>query len=138
MVQLLIEPIPGYRYLDMKKILIADDNSDTLFMVKLILKRNGFEVFTTLKGEDVLKETKLHLPEIILLDVYLGGVDGRDICNRLKNTEETKDIPVIMFSAHTNASEIMKSCNADDFIAKPFDSRDLVNKINYQIQHYKN
>lgn len=122
----------------MKKILVADDNSDILYIVELILKRNGFEVFTTLNGEDVVKETKLHSPEIVLLDVYLAGIDGREICNYLKSTEETKSIPVIMFSAHTNETEIMKSCKADDFIAKPFDSRELINKINYQIEQYKN
>lgn len=122
----------------MKRILVADDNCDTLYMVELILKRNGFKVFTTLKGENVMQETKLHHPEIILLDVFLAGIDGRDICNKLKNSSETKDIPIIMFSAHTNAPEIMKACKADDFIAKPFDSKDLINKINYQIENYKN
>lgn len=119
----------------MKKILIADDNCDILYMVKLILKRNGFMVFTTEKGENVIKETKKHKPEIVLLDVFMAGIDGRDICNNLKSEEDTKNIPVIMFSAHTNLQEIMKSCKADDFIAKPFDSKDLINKINYQIKH---
>ena len=122
----------------MKKILIADDNCDILYMVELILKRNGFTVFTTTKGENVVQKTKIHQPEIVLLDVYLAGIDGRDICNKLKNSEDTKDIPVIMFSAHTNLHEIMRSCKADDFIAKPFDSKDLINKINYQIEHFKN
>ena len=107
-------------------------------MVELILKKNGFEVFTTDNGENVIQQTKKHQPEIVLLDVYMAGIDGRDICNVLKNAEETKDIPIIMFSAHTNASEIMRSCKADDFISKPFDTKDLVNKINYQIENYKN
>ena len=122
----------------MKKILIADDNCDILYIVKLILKRNGFEVFTTENGEDVIRETKIYQPEIVLLDVYLAGIDGRDICNKLKNTEDTKDIPVIMFSAHTNATEILRTCLADDFIAKPFDSKDLVNKLNYHLENFKN
>ena len=107
-------------------------------MVELILKRNGFEVFTTDNGANVIHEAKVHHPEIVLLDVFMAGIDGRDICRLLKACDETKDIPIIMFSAHTNASEIMNSCKADDFIAKPFDSRDLVNKINYQIEQYKN
>ncbi|MEO6819969.1 MAG: response regulator [Ginsengibacter sp.] len=122
----------------MKKILIADDNCDILYIVELILKKNGFEVFTTDNGENVIEETKIHQPQLVLLDVYMAGVDGRDICKILKNTEETKNIPVIMFSAHTNKTEIMKACKADDFISKPFDSKDLVNKINNQIKNFKN
>jgi DNA-binding response OmpR family regulator len=117
----------------MKKVLIVDDNSDILWVVETILKRYGFEVLSTLKGEEVLAKTKKYNPQLILLDVFLSGIDGIEVCNTLKSTPETKNIPIIMFSAHTNSQDLMKFCKADDFVAKPFDSNELVKKINFQI-----
>jgi DNA-binding response OmpR family regulator len=119
--------------LNMNRVLIVDDNTDILWVVEVILKRYGFEVLTTLRGEEVLSKTKSFSPQLILLDVFLSGVDGIDVCNILKSTPETKDIPVIMISAHTNFKEIKKFCKADDFIAKPFDANELVKKINHFI-----
>ena len=118
----------------MNRILIVDDNNDILWVVEIILKRYGFEVMTTLKGEEVISKTKSFSPDLILLDVFLSGVDGIDVCNNLKSNPSTKDIPVIMISAHTNFKEIKKFCKADDFMAKPFDANELVKKINYFIE----
>lgn len=117
----------------MKRVLIVDDNSDILWVVETILKRYGFEVMSTLKGEEVMDKTEEYNPQLILLDVFLSGIDGIEVCNNLKANPSTKDIPVIMFSAHTNFHDIMKFCKADDFVSKPFDSNELVKKINYQI-----
>jgi DNA-binding response OmpR family regulator len=122
----------------MKKVLIVDDNTDILWVVETILRRYGFDVMTTLRGEEVLDKTKKFSPQLILLDVFLSGVDGIEVCNTLKATPETKDIPVIMFSAHTNFNDIKKFCQADDFVAKPFDTNELVKKINFQIQSHVN
>ena len=117
----------------MKRVLIVDDNSDILWVVETILKRYGFDVITTLKGEEVMDKTEEYNPQLILLDVFLSGIDGIEVCNTLKSNPLTKDIPIIMFSAHTNYHDIMKFCKADDFVAKPFDSNELVKKINFQI-----
>lgn len=114
----------------MKRVLIVDDDVDILDVLKVVLKFHGFEVTTTQYGNNVISESLAFSPNLILLDVFLSGVDGRDVCNRLKQAPETKEIPVIMFSAHSNKNEIMQYCNADDFIAKPFDINDLVSKIN--------
>ncbi|MDP4285939.1 MAG: response regulator [Bacteroidota bacterium] len=122
----------------MKRVLIVDDNNDILWVVGLILKKYGFDVITTLKGEEVLAKTKTFSPQLILLDVFLSGIDGIEVCNQLKSAPETKDIPVIMFSAHTDFKELKKFCKADDFVSKPFDAGELVQKINSQIEahHY--
>jgi DNA-binding response OmpR family regulator len=117
----------------MKRILIVDDNNDILWVVEIILKRYGFEVMSTLKGEEVLAKTKSFSPQLILLDVFLSGVDGIDVCNTLKSNPATKDIPIIMISAHTNFKEIKKFCKADDFMAKPFDANEMVKKIKHYI-----
>lgn len=118
----------------MKRILIVDDNNDILWVVEIILKRYGFEVISTLKGEEVLSKTLEYKPDLVLLDVFLSGVDGIDVCNTLKSNPKTKDTPVIMISAHTNFKEIQKFCKADDFIAKPFDANELVRKIKHFIK----
>jgi CheY-like chemotaxis protein len=135
MVQLLITNFQKWLipHTIMKKVLIVDDNSDILWVVETILKRYGFDVLSTLKGEEVLAKTKKYNPQLILLDVFLSGMDGIEVCNTLKSTPETKNIPIIMFSAHTNSQDLMKFCKADDFVAKPFDSNELVKKINFQI-----
>jgi DNA-binding response OmpR family regulator len=119
--------------LNMNRVLIVDDNTDILWVVEVILKRYGFDVLSTLKGEEVLSKTRTFSPQLILLDVFLSGIDGIDVCNTLKSTPETKDIPVIMISAHTNFKEIKKFCKADDFIAKPLYANELVRKINHFI-----
>jgi DNA-binding response OmpR family regulator len=121
----------------MNRVLIVDDNSDILWVVEIVLKRYGFEVMALPRGEDVLPKIKTFSPQLILLDVFLSGIDGIEVCNKLKGNPNTKDIPVIMFSAHTNFSDIQKFCHADDFIAKPFDVNELVKKINHQIEAYK-
>ena len=121
----------------MKRVLIVDDNSDILWVVETVLKRYGFEVMALPKGEDVIPKTKSFCPQLILLDVFLSGIDGIAVCNKLKENPITKDIPIIMFSAHTNFPEIQKFCKADDCIAKPFDVNELVRKIKYQIDTSK-
>jgi DNA-binding response OmpR family regulator len=121
----------------MDRVLIVDDNFDILWVVETVLKRYGFEVMALPKGEDVLPNAKTFRPKLILLDVFLSGIDGIEVCNKLKENPKTKDIPVIMFSAHTNFPDIRKFCQADDFIAKPFDVNELVKKIKHQIDANK-
>jgi len=115
----------------MIRVLVVDDNLDILHLVQMVLKNNGFEVLASPKGGDVSENTATFAPEVILLDVYLSGYDGRDICKSLKENEKTKDIPVIMFSAQIKADEI-KECKADDFIAKPFDVNELISKLTFR------
>ena len=117
----------------MKRVLVIDDNLDILQLVQLILKNHGFEVLASPRGEEVVLHTENFSPQVILLDVFLSGHDGREICRELKANPKTKDIPVIMFSAHTKNEEIIRECKADDFIAKPFEIKELVNKVNYRL-----
>ena len=114
----------------MKRILVVDDNTDILQIVKIILENNGFEVVVTPNGEETLLKTETFHPQLILMDVFLSsGIDGREICKTLKANSETKDIPVILFSAQVKMEDGFKSWGADDFIAKPFEVKELINKI---------
>ncbi|MEP6582692.1 MAG: response regulator [Ginsengibacter sp.] len=121
----------------MNRILIVEDNHDVLWVVKIVLKRYGFKVMAIPRGEDVMEKMRTFRPHLILLDVVLTGISGIEVCNELKSNEKTKDIPVIMFSAHANMNDILKLSKPDDFIAKPFDVNELVKKIKNHIDiHY--
>lgn len=112
-----------------KKILVVDDEPDILEFLRVILEEEGYTVATTDKGEYVEKLQNGGLPDIILLDVLLSGKDGREIVKQLKSQEDTKHIPVIMFSAHPSAEATARAYGADDFLAKPFDIDELLTKV---------
>ena len=111
-----------------KKILIADDDADILEVVNLILDVKGYDVQTEKNGENLLK-MKDNLPDLLLLDIWMSGVDGRDICRKLRERQETRHLPVIMLSANIDIKKMSDDCGATDYLAKPFDINDLVGII---------
>ena len=112
-----------------KRILVVDDEPDILEFLQIILEEEGYAVVTSTKGEYLEQLHNGGLPHLILLDVLLSGKDGRDIVKHLKRQEETRHIPVIMFSAHPSAEETARQAGADDFLAKPFEIDILLEKI---------
>ena len=108
-----------------KKILVVDDNTAILDALKIMLEDAGYEVETTVDGATV-KDMKEPLPDLLLLDIWMSGVDGRDVCRLLKSTPATKHIPVIMISAAKDTEQIAKDSGADDFISKPFQMEHLL------------
>lgn len=112
------------------KILVIDDDTDLLEVTKSLLTKKGFEVATHTNWEDALKQIETFEPQLILLDVFLNGVDGLDICRQLKSMPHTKHIPVLIFSAYPQVAErVIYEYEADDFIAKPFEINDLITKM---------
>lgn len=118
----------------MSKILVIDDDVDILSVMEILLSMKGFNVEVTSKGENTMLKIESFKPDLILLDVLISGYDGRVICKQLKSNEETKSIPVIMFSAHPGAAATIADYGADDFIAKPFNVSSLIDKINHQLE----
>jgi DNA-binding response OmpR family regulator len=116
-----------------KKILVVDDEPDILEFLQEILEDEGYTVTTTDKGEYAENLHNGGLPQLILLDMLLSGKDGREIARHLKKHDETKHIPVIMFSAHPSAEEAARLAGADDFLAKPFEIDELLAKITQYI-----
>lgn len=114
-----------------KKILVVDDDPDILDSLRLTLEDAGYDVTTTEKGEyaENLRDTNGGLPDVIILDILLSGKDGRIICQKLKSQEETRHVPILMISAHPNAKQSVKAVGADDFLAKPFDMDELLEKV---------
>jgi DNA-binding response OmpR family regulator len=111
-----------------KKIMIADDDPAIVDAIELLLEFEGYQVSTTIDGSTVL-DMKMELPDLLLLDVWMSGEDGRDICKKLKQSELTKNIPVIMVSASHDIKESALAAGADDFLAKPFQMNELLGKI---------
>lgn len=118
----------------MSRILAVDDDKDILEVLQFILEDSGYQVETLSDGRRLLDTIREQAPDLILLDIMLGNVDGRDLCKNVKAKTETHDIPVIMISASHNLSDVLKQdCAPDDFIAKPFDINVLLNKVRQQL-----
>jgi len=114
----------------MPRIYVIDDDKDLLTVVKSLLLKKGFDVSTFVDWRIAREAIKFFEPQLILLDVFLSGIDGLDICKQLKSKAETKDIPVIIFSGYPRIAEaVIYNYGADDFIAKPFEVNDLVSKL---------
>lgn len=114
----------------MKKILVLDDDLEILEVITMILEMEGYEVRGIRSGYELLASVNLFRPDLILLDVMLGEHDGRVLCHDLKSSPLTQSIPIIMISAsHDMIRMPEKFCKPDDFIAKPFDIYDLIEKV---------
>jgi len=114
----------------MVRILAVDDNEDILEILRLILEDYGYEVKTITDGNLMFEEIKENRPDLILLDIMLGNMDGRELCKALKSNKETQDIPIILVSASHNLSDRFMPTSAHiDFLAKPFDMMELLNKV---------
>lgn len=112
----------------MKKILIADDDEAIVDATSLMLEVSGYNVVHTLNGADVTAALAGR-PDLLLLDIWMSGVDGRDICKQIKSDPAVKHIPVLMVSASRDIRESALESGADDFLAKPFDMKVLIDKI---------
>jgi PAS domain S-box-containing protein len=111
-------------------ILFIDSDREAVEIARMVLE-NAFEVLVAETGEIGLMIAFNSKPSIILLDSYLPGMDGYRICKILRSQEETKKTPIAFFSAGTQNDEIQRcfTCGADDFIVKPFDGKEIVDKI---------
>lgn len=113
----------------MAKILIVDDDQTIGFMLKDILEFSGHDVTVSQQPRKTKENIVQNDIELILLDKLISGVDGTDVCKKLKSDDEVAHIPVIMMSALHNVDEICKAAGAQDFLSKPFDMETLLEKI---------
>ena len=111
-----------------KKIMFIDDDESILEIMHIVLEGEGYDVETSLNVQP-LHHFNGNLPDLILLDVLLSGEDGIEVCRRLKSQEKTKDIPIILLSAHSSASKTAQNSGADAFLDKPFDIDVLVEMV---------
>jgi DNA-binding response OmpR family regulator len=113
------------------KILVVDDEQDMVELLTYTLKEKGYKVFTATSGLEALNKARKHLPDLILLDLMLDGIDGYSICEILRRQPSTATVPVIMITAL--AGQIVRlnglASGADDFVSKPFSPADLIARV---------
>lgn len=111
-----------------KKILIVEDDFAILDSIQQLLEMEGYEVatITDAKKVDKIKDIR---PDLILLDIWMSGQDGRNTARELKGNKKTKTIPIIMISASKDIEKSAKDSGVDDFLAKPFEMDDLLDMV---------
>ncbi len=112
-------------------ILVVDDEEDILELVEMNLKREGYDVLTTLNAEEAIELAKNKKPEMILLDLMLPGMDGLEACKILRHNAKTHQIPIVMLSAKSQDSDIVSGLElgADDYVTKPFSPKVLIARV---------
>ncbi len=112
-----------------KRILIADDDEGILDAVKTMCEVLGYEVNIVANGNQVIEAVKQQQPDLLLLDIWMSGIDGREVCQQLKANEATQKLPILMISASRQIKESALACGANDFLAKPFEMTTMMKKI---------
>jgi two-component system, sensor histidine kinase and response regulator len=113
------------------KVLIVDDNPVNIDILSKTLRREGYEFSFAKNGEKALKIAEKIIPDIILLDIMMPGMDGYEVCERLKQDITTRDIPVIFISALTETEDIVRGFDlkAVDYITKPFKKEEVLSRV---------
>jgi len=120
-------------------ILIIEDEEHIVELIKFNLENNGYKVSFALDGQKGLELIENEQPDLVLLDLMLPKVDGIDICNRVKNNKNLKDIPIIMLTAKSGETDkiIGLEIGADDYITKPIKPKVLVSKVKSLLRRLK-
>lgn len=114
------------------KVLVVDDDVKILSFVRISLRLSGYQVITAVSGEESLELLESAKPDLMVLDVFMPGIDGFEVLRRLRIVT---GLPVIVMSAHSSASEEALSLGANDFLAKPFRPDELVQRIKVLLNH---
>ncbi|NBF39408.1 MAG: response regulator [Spirochaetes bacterium] len=103
-------------------VLVVDDERDILELIRYNLEKEDFHVRTVGTGEDALRLAREIEPDLIILDIMLSGINGTEVCKRLKAAGETRNIPVLMLTAKSASSDVVNGLElgADDYVTKPF------------------
>ncbi|MBN1974631.1 MAG: response regulator [Sedimentisphaerales bacterium] len=113
------------------KILIVDDEEYIRELVDLNLSHEGFKVLSCETGEQAFEKASTELPDLIILDLMLPGIDGLEVCKKLKGNLKTENIPVVMLTAKDKETDVVTGLEvgADDYVTKPFSGKVLVARV---------
>ena len=114
-----------------EKILVIEDEEDIQELIKYNLAKEGYQVQAELTGEQGLEAARRMLPDLILLDLMLPGIDGLEVCRLLKGDHRTQTIPIVMLTAKGEEADVVTGLEvgADDYITKPFSPKVVVARI---------
>lgn len=116
--------------------MVVDDSPAIVDSIEMMLDFEGFEVMKFYKGSEMLNSLDVNdKPDVILMDMWLSGEDGRDICKIIKEDEKLNDIPVVIMSASRGLEQSALDAGANEFIAKPFDLGNMVERIRFYIKN---
>jgi two-component system alkaline phosphatase synthesis response regulator PhoP len=112
-------------------ILVVEDEEDIRELLKYNLEKEGYQVLGAATGEEALKKVRDRLPDLILLDLMLPGIDGLEVCRRLKGEAQTRHLPIVMLTAKGEETDIVAGLElgADDYVTKPFSPRVLLARL---------
>jgi len=122
-----------------EKVLIVDDDKEITMLLEFIMKKEGYSTLVAHNGEDGVKISLEEKPDILLLDLMMPGIDGFQVCEKLKSEESTRGIPIIMLTALGMGKDFEKGLEsgADWYITKPFESNHLVKRVRYLLDSKK-
>ena len=121
------------------KILIAEDSRTQAAHLQHILEREGYDVVAARNGEDALSMARVHRPALVVSDIVMPGMDGYELCLRIKSGANTRRTPVILLTSLSEPTDIIRGleCGADNFITKPFDEQFLLSRVDYLLAEQK-
>ncbi|NKB87239.1 MAG: response regulator [Acidobacteria bacterium] len=113
------------------RVLVIEDEADIRELIRYNLEQEGFKVREAPTGEEGIVDARKKLPDVILLDLMLPGIQGLEVCRRLRSMNETRNTPLIMVTAKDDEADIVAGLEmgADDYLAKPFSTRELVARL---------
>lgn len=115
----------------MAHVLVVDDEPNILLSLEFLMQQAGFTVATAADAEQALTLIEQHCPDLLLLDISLPGMSGFDLLERLRAADATRQLPVVMLTAHGREVEKEKglALGANDYVTKPFSTRELVSRV---------
>ncbi len=118
--------------MSLRKAVVIEDEPDILEVIDYNLQRDGFRVIGARDGEIGVETVRAENPDVVLLDLMLPGLDGIEVCRRLKSDDLTRSIPIIMVSAKGEESDVVLGLGigADDYVTKPFSPKELMARVN--------
>ncbi|WP_245583709.1 response regulator [Salinimicrobium xinjiangense] len=121
----------------MAKILIVEDDHNLGLMIQDILEFKGYDIILSRRPENTIQDIIENDVDLVLLDKLIYGVDGTDVCKKIRNTKATANIPVLMMSALHDARKICLKAGATDFIYKPFEMKIFQDKVQELLEEIK-
>lgn len=114
-----------------KKILIIEDDSDLVKLLKYNLEKEGFKVAYTTDGSIAVAELRRDMPDLIILDLMLPGLDGLEVCRQVRRNDRFSRIPILILSARSDETDrvIGLEIGADDYVSKPFSTREVIARV---------
>lgn len=122
-----------------EEILVVDDEEDILELVEFNLQREGYRVKCVASGEEAIGAVQEHMPQLVILDLMLPGIDGLEVARRLKRDSKTEQIPIIMLTAKGEEADVVAGLElgADDYVTKPFSPRVLSARVKAVLRRKK-